>query len=73
MPYNQEVTIRLWESNGEKYAWIYNFSNLEQSIEIVFSEEIKNPVLLRGIDFKQTENNSIIVRISKKDAAVVRI
>lgn len=73
VPYNQEVTIRLWESNGEKYAWIYNFSNLEQSIEIVFSEEIKNPVLLRGIDFKQTENNSIIVRISKKDAAVVRI
>ena len=46
---------------------------MEQSIEIVFSEEIKNPVLLRGTDLKQTENNSVIVRISHKDAAVVRI
>ena len=73
MPYNQEVTLRLWENNEEKYAWIYNFSDMEQSIEIVFSEEIKNPVLLRGTDLKQTENNSVIVRISHKDAAVVRI
>ena len=72
-PYNQEVTIRLWENCDNKYAWIYNFSDMEQSVEAVFSDRIENPVLLRGIEFKQSDNNSVNVRIARKDVAVIRI
>ena len=73
MPYNGEVTIRLWSGNGEKYAWIFNFADIEQSVEVEFRDEIGTPVLLRGSKLECAKDGRITVRIPKKDAAIVKL
>lgn len=71
--YNKDVTIRLWENENKRYAWIFNFADMEQNVEADFSDPVGNPALLRGIGMERTGDRSIVVRIPKKDAAVVRI
>lgn len=73
MPYNGEVTIRFWSGNGEKYAWIFNFADMEQSVEVEFRDGIGTPVLLRGSRLESAGDGRIRVRIPKKDAAIVKL
>lgn len=72
-PYNRDVTIRLWENGTAAYAWIFNFADLEQKIEVEFQRDVAEPVLLRGTAMEQTGKNRVTVRIQKKDAAIVKI
>ena len=73
LPYNKDVTIRLWEHEEKRYAWILNFADMEQTVEVQFADPSGSPVLLRGEGLERLEDGGICVRIAKKDAAVVRI
>lgn len=73
LPYNKDVTIRMWENGDKRYAWIFNFADIEQSIEVEFASPVGNPVLIRGIEIECFGDRDITVRIPKKDAAIVRI
>ncbi len=73
IPYNSGMTIRFWEKEDKRYAWIFNFTDMEQSAEVHFNSEIGTPVLLRGIELEKAENDRIAVRIAAKDAAIVEL
>lgn len=72
-PYNENVTIRLWKNGNAAYAWIFNFADMDQKIEVEFQEEVAEPVLLRGTAMEQTGKTRVTVRVQKKDAAIVKI
>lgn len=71
--YNKDVTIRFWENKDEKYVWVYNFSDLEQSVDFTVRNILNNTELMRGLELERVCNNNITVRIAAKDAAVIKI
>lgn len=72
-PYNRDVTVRLWKNGDVTYAWIFNFAETGQEVEVRFRDETREPKLLRGADLTQNGNRTITVRIPGEDAAIVRL
>lgn len=73
LPYNKDVTVRFWENEEKRYVWIFNFADTEQKVTVDFADPVGDPALLRGDGAERAGDRSIVVRIPKKDAAVVRI
>lgn len=73
MPYNEKVTARFWQNDGETYLWVLNFADQPQEVEVLLRDEVAEATALRGEAALQAGENALLLQVEGRDAAVIKL